>query len=198
MMRPKFSLCLLFALLILGGGRTSVSAQKYAVKTNLLYDATATLNLGVEVGVAPKWTVDLSGSYNAWSKNESVKWKHLLIQPEARYWFCDRFSRHFIGAHLLGGAFNFGRINNNLSIFGTDFSVLSDRRYQGYAFGGGVAYGFAFMLSKSLNLELEAGFGYVYLDYDIYKCSGCQRKVGDGTHHYVGPTKAAVNLVYVF
>ena len=197
-MRPKFSLCLLFALLILGGGRTSVSAQKYAVKTNLLYDATATLNLGVEVGVAPKWTVDLSGSYNAWSKNESVKWKHLLIQPEARYWFCDRFSRHFIGAHLLGGAFNFGRINNNLSIFGTDFSVLSDRRYQGYAFGGGVAYGFAFMLSKSLNLELEAGFGYVYLDYDIYKCSGCQRKVGDGTHHYVGPTKAAVNLVYVF
>ena len=198
MMKPKFSLCLLFALLVLGGSRVTVSAQEFVVKSNLLYDATATLNLGVEVGVAPKWTVDLSGSYNAWSKNESVKWKHLLIQPEVRYWLCDRFSRHFVGAHLLGGAFNLGRINNNLSILGTDFSVLSNMRYQGYAFGGGVAYGFAFMLSKSLNLELEAGFGYAYLDYDIYKCSGCQRKVGDGTHHYIGPTKAAVNLVYVF
>ena len=197
-MKPQLSFCLLFVLLIFGGGRTSLYAQEYAVKTNALAEATATLNLGAEIGIAPKWTVDISGSYNAWSKNKSVKWKHLLIQPEARYWFCDRFSRHFIGAHLLGGAFNLGRINNNLSIFGTDFSVLSDMRYQGYAYGGGIAYGFAFMLSESLNLELEAGFGYAYLDYDIYKCSGCQRKVGDGTRHYIGPTKAAVNLVYLF
>ncbi len=197
-MKSQLSFCLLLVLLTIGGGRTSLSAQEYAVKTNLLYDTTATLNLGVEVGVAPKWSVDLSGSYNAWSKDESVKWKHLLIQPEVRYWFCDRFSRHFVGAHLLGGAFNVGRVRNNISILGTDFSVLSNKRYQGYAYGGGVAYGFAFMLSEGLNLELEAGFGYAYLDYDIFKCSGCQRKVGDGNHHYIGPTKAAVNLVYVF
>lgn len=197
-MKSQLSFCLLLILLFVGGGRTSLYAQEYAVKTNALADATATLNLGVEVGVAPKWTVDLSGSYNAWSKNESVKWKHLLIQPEVRYWFCDRFSRHFVGAHLLGGAFNVGRVRNNLSILGTDFSVLNDMRYQGYAYGGGVAYGFAFMLSKGINLELEAGFGYAYLDYDIFKCSGCQRKVGDDSHHYVGPTKAAVNLVFVF
>lgn len=32
----------------------SLSAQKLTVKTNLLYDATATVNLGVEVGLAPK------------------------------------------------------------------------------------------------------------------------------------------------
>ena len=196
-MKSQLSLCLLLTLLFIGG-RTPLYAQEYAVKTNALADVTATLNLGVEMGVAPKWTVDLSGSYNAWSKNKSVKWKHLLIQPEARYWFCDRFSRHFIGAHLIGGAFNLGRIKNNISILGTDFSVLNDMRYQGYAYGAGVAYGFAFMLSKSINLELEAGFGYAYLDYDIFKCSGCQRKVGDGTHHYVGPTKAAVKLVCVF
>ena len=197
-MRLKLSYCLPLLLLILGGGRASLSAQDYAVKTNVLAEATATLNLGVELGVAPKWTIDLSGSWNAWSKNEDVKWKHLLIQPEARYWFCDRFSRHFIGAHLIGGGFNLGRISNDLSILGTDFSVLNNLRYQGYAYGAGVAYGFAFMLSKGINLELEAGFGYAYLDYEIFKCSGCKRNVGDGTHHYVGPTKAAVNLVVLF
>lgn len=197
-MRLKLSYCLLLVLLILGGGRVSLQAQDYAVKSNLLAGATATLNLGAEIGVAPKWTIDLSGSYNNWSKDENVKWKHFLVQPEARYWFCDRFSRHFVGAHLIGGGFNLRRIKNNLSIFGTDFSVLNNLRYQGFAYGAGVAYGFAFMLSKGLNLELEAGFGYAYLDYDVFKCSGCQRKVGSGTHHYVGPTKAAVNLVYVF
>lgn len=197
-MKPQLSFCLLFIALIMGGGISHVHAQDWAVKTNIICDATATANIGVEIGVAPKWTIDISGSYNNWSKNESVKWKHAFIQPEARYWFCDRFSRHFIGAHLLGGAFNLGHIKNNLSILGTDFSVLNDMRYQGYAYGGGVVYGFAFMLSKSINLELELGIGYAYLDYDIFNCSGCGRKVGSDNHHYVGPTKAALNLVFVF
>lgn len=181
--------------MLIGG---SLNAQQLAVKTNFLYDATATVNVGIEVGLAPKWTLDISGNLNSWSKDEHTKWKHWMVQPEARYWFCDRFSRHFIGAHLIGGAFNVGNINNNLSIPWTDFSVLSDRRYQGYAYGGGVAYGFAFVLTKHLNLELEAGLGYVCLDYDAYECGNCGRWVAEGIHHYVGPTKAAVNLVFVF
>lgn len=193
----KLQLSFSLALLLLGGV-SAAQAQNLAIKTNLLYDATATINGGLEIGLAPKWTLDLSGNFNAWSKNEQTKWKHWMVQPEVRYWFCDRFSRHFIGAHLIAGAFNFGGIENNLSLLGTDFSVLSQRRYQGYAYGAGVAYGFALMLSKSLNLELEAGFGYLYLDHEVYECSGCGRKVASGGHHYFGPTKAAVNLVYVF
>lgn len=197
-MRSQLKFCLLFTLFVLSGGISQVHAQNWAVKTNILSDATATANIGVEMGVAPKWTIDISGSYNNWSKNESVKWKHALIQPEARYWFCDRFSRHFVGAHLLYGAFNIARVHNNISFLGTDFTVLNNMRYQGFAYGAGVAYGFAFMLSKSINLELEVGFGYAYLDYDIFKCSGCGRNVGSGDHHYFGPTKAAVNLEFVF
>ena len=188
----------MFFFLMLGGVTSKVCAQDWSIKSNIVYDATATVNLGVEVGIAPKWTIDLSGNLNAWSTSNRTKWKHWFVQPEARYWFCDRFSRHFVGAHLIGGAFNFGSIDNNLSILGTDFSVLKNKRYQGHAYGVGVAYGFAFMLSKHMNLELEAGFGYMYLDYEIFKCSNCGRKIGEDTHHYVGPTKAAVNLEFVF
>lgn len=197
-MKPKLSFCLLLFFLVVGGGFSQVRAQDWAIKTNVIYDATTTVNLGVEVGVAPKWSIDLSGNLNVWSTEDLARWKHWMVQPEARYWFCDRFSRNFVGAHLIGGAFNVGGINNNLSFLGTDFSVLSDLRYQGYAYGAGVAYGFAFMLSTHLNLELEAGFGYVYLDYETFRCTNCGRKVGEGTHHYVGPTKAAVNLSFVF
>lgn len=194
----KIKLFLVMVTIMLSAGWTTASGQDFALKTNIIYDATATINLGAEIGLAPKWSLDLSGNLNAWSKNSHTKWKHWMVQPEARYWFCDRFSRHFIGAHLIGGAFNFGNINNDLSFLGTDFSVLSDNRYQGYAYGCGVAYGFAFMLSKHLNLELEAGFGYMCLDYERFECDGCGRKVADDIHHYVGPTKAAINLVYVF
>lgn len=193
-MEIKKRVCLLlFALLTVSG----VRAQHFAVKTNLLYDATATVNAGIEIGLAPRWTLDLSGNYNGWVINEH-KWKHWMAQPEFRYWFCDRFSRHFLGFHALGGKFNIGNIRNNVKIFGTDFSKLTDNRYQGWGVGAGVAYGYAFILGRHWNLELEAGFGYVYLDYDRFECRDCGRKVGEGNHHYVGPTKAAINLVYVF
>ena len=196
MLKYKFSLCLTAFIFLCS--TLQVGAQNLAVKTNLLYDATATVNVGVEKMIAPKWTLDISGNLNAWSRNDHTKWKHWMLQPEARYWFCDPFSRHFVGGHLIAGAYNFGGIENKLSFIGSDLSALSESRFQGYAFGCGIAYGYAFMLSKHFNLELEAGFGYICSNYDQFECDGCGRKVAEGIHHYVGPTKAAINLVYVF
>ena len=177
----------------------SVMAQKVAVKTNLLYDATTTINLGAEFGLAPKWTLDVSGNYNPWTFSNNKKWKHWLVQPEARYWFCNKMMGHFVGIHALGGQYNIGNINADFKFLGTDFSELKDHRYEGWMVGAGVAYGYAWALSKHWNLEAEIGLGYVYSRYDKYKCEKCGEKVeSDKDHHYVGPTKAAVNLVYVF
>lgn len=178
----------------------SADGQEVAVKTNLLYDFVAyTINAGAEVGLAPRWTLDASFNYNGWDLSHDRKWKHWLVQPEARYWFCDRFSGHFLGMHLLGGQYNFGGLKNNLSWLGSDFSRLSDSRYQGWFVGVGAAYGYAWILGRRWNLEAEIGVGYVYTRYDRFRCAGCGKRVeSDRPHHYVGPTKAAVNLVYVF
>lgn len=175
-------------------------AQQVAVKSNLLYDIAAlTANAGVEVALAPRWTLDLSANYNGWTLSHERRWKHWLVQPEARYWFCDRFARHFLGFHLLGGEYNVGGIKNGIKLFGTDFSNLSERRYQGWAVGAGLAYGYAWVLGRHWNLEAEIGVGYAYTRYDVYRCAGCGKRVAeDRSHHYVGPTKAAINLVYVF
>ena len=59
------------------------SAQKAAIKTNLLYDATTTFNLGAEFALSPKWTLDVSGNYNPWTFSNNKKWKHWLVQPHA-------------------------------------------------------------------------------------------------------------------
>ena len=45
-------------------GSAFVKAQNVALKSNILYDASGTVNLGAEVGLAPKWTLDVSGNYN--------------------------------------------------------------------------------------------------------------------------------------
>mgnify|MGYP002551981286 FL=1 len=175
-------------------------AQKAAVKTNLLYDAAAfTVNAGVEIGLAPRWTLDASANYNGWTLSHDRKWKHWLVQPEARYWFCERFARHFVGVHALGGQYNIGGLKNGIKFLGTDFSKLSDRRYQGWFAGAGVAYGYAWILGKHWNLEGEIGVGYIYTRFDSYPCAVCGSKLAeDRPHHYVGPTKAAINLVYTF
>ena len=187
-------ICLCAILLTAGAG---VKAQNAALKTNLLYDAAATVNVGLEVGLAKRWTLDLSGNYNGWTVN-GHKWKHWLAQPEFRYWFCDRFARHFLGFHALGGQYNIGLIKNDIQFLGKDYSPLSDNRYEGWGVGAGVAYGYAFILGMHWNLELELGVGYIYFNYDKYNCVECQRKVGSNDRHYIGPTKAAINLVYVF
>lgn len=194
-MKSRF--LVIFLCLVLGV--VSVGAQGVAIKTNLLYDLTATVNAGVEVGLSPKWTLDVSGNYNAWTLSHDRKWKHWLVQPEARYWFCDRFAGHFLGFHLLGGQYNIGGLKNGIKFLGTDFSQLSDHRFQGWMAGAGVAYGYTWVLGRYWNLEAEIGLGYIYSRYDKFECAGCGQKTETGQpHHYLGPTKAAVNLIYVF
>ncbi len=189
---------ILFLCMVLWG--VKANSQDVAVKTNLLYDIAAyTVNAGVEVGLAPRWTLDMSANYNGWTLSHDRKWKHWLVQPEARYWFCDRFAGHFIGGHALGGQYNVGGLKNSISFLGTDFSKFSHRRYQGWFVGAGIAYGYAWILSKHWNLEGEIGIGYIYTRFDSYPCANCGKKLSeDNKHHYVGPTKAAVNLVYTF
>lgn len=204
-MNIKKKLCLLFLSL---GLAVCAWGQKVGVKTNLLYDAALTPNLGIEIGLAPKWTAELDGSFNGWILPDESRWKHWLVQPEVRYWFCDRFGGHFVGAHLLGGLYNFGGFDGkvkfpgwdkDLKYVGTDFSAFKDTRYQGWYVGAGVAYGYDWILGDHWNLEAEIGVGYVYTEYDRFRCTGCGKRIAEGVpHHYVGPTKAALSLVYLF
>jgi hypothetical protein len=174
-------------------------SQKVAVKSNLLSDFWLNPNLGLEVGLAPKWTLEVDGQFNAWTLSNDKRWKHWAVQPGVRYWLCDRFGGHYFGAYLHGGQYNVGGINLNVNFLGTDFRKLENTRYQGWFVGGGVSYGHAFMLSRHWNLETEIGIGYSYTHYDRFRCAGCGKKIETNKpHHYVGPTKAAINLVYLF
>ena len=49
---------------------------KFAIKTNALYWATTTANLGFEVGLSKKLTLDVSGNYNPWKFSDHKQIKH--------------------------------------------------------------------------------------------------------------------------
>ena len=86
-MKRKLILLIIAAVFSVSGH--GLMAQNAAVKTNLASDAATNINLGLEFGLSQKWTLDISGEYNPWTFSDNKKWKHLSIQPEARYWFCQ-------------------------------------------------------------------------------------------------------------
>lgn len=169
-------------------------AQKVAVKTNLLYDATTTPNLGLETSLGRKSTAQLFYGLNPWKFSDTKQMRHWLLMPEYRWWTCQKFNGHFFGVHAMGGQFNMAGIKMPLGMF----SWLENHRYEGWFVGGGLTYGYQFILSRHFNFEASMGIGYDYIKYKKFECGTCGPQSEDVHRHYFGPTKAVLSLVYVF
>ena len=188
----KFLLLLLSLTAFIGQS----DAQNVGLKSNILYSATASPNLGVEIGLGPQTTIDISAGFNPFKFSNNRQWRHWLVQPEFRWWTCERFGGHFLAGHIIGGGFNVG----NVSFFPFSmWDALENNRLKGHAFGGGIGYGYAWMLSKHWNLEAEVGVGYVHAWYDQYEYQdGGAKLASDLNKNYWGITKLSISFVYLF
>ena len=186
---------LLFVLLVaIVGFVGKADAQQVALKTNALYWATTTPNLGLEVKLGQRTTLDFMAGYNPFTLNSELnkQVKHVAVMPEFRYWFCESFQGHFVGAHTGYAFYNIGGVN--IPSMGAESKL---NRYQGWGTGLGVAYGHSWILGERWNLEASIGLGYAYTSFDVYECKNCGKYKGPGEKHYLGPTKVAVNLIYM-
>lgn len=172
------------------------SAQNVAVKTNALYWATTTPNIGVEVSVAKQHSLQLFYGLNPWKQSggDQTSLRHWLLMPEYRYWFCESFNGWFVGAHLMGGQFNMAGVDLPFGLMPT----LENRRYEGWYAGGGVTAGYQWVLSRHWNIEASLGVGYDYIKYDKFRCGECGERLKSGHTNYIGPTKLALSVMYVF
>ncbi len=175
------------------GSAFSLSAQRAALKNNLIYDATLTPNLSLEIGLAPKTTLDLGAGYNPFTFDDNKKFKHWLAQPELRFWACERFNGFFFGIHAHGGEFNVGGIDLPFGLF----EALETNRYEGYFFGAGISIGNQWVLGKRWNLEASIGAGWARYHYDQYECADCGEWLGQDMKKYFGVTRATLSLVYL-
>lgn len=172
---------------------TESKAQRLAVKSNLLYDATTTMNLGLEIGLARKWTLEVPVNYNPWKLKDGARLRHWGVQPEARYWFCERFRRTFVGLHGHYADFNVGAWPNWSFVS----QNMQDSRYQGHLYGGGISVGRSWIVNKRWSIEASAGAGYAHIVYDKFPCGQCGTKLKEGSKNYFGPTKASIALIYM-
>lgn len=163
-------------------------AQNMGVKTNILYDATTTFSLGSEIGLSAKTSLDISGAYNPWEFSKTKRMKLWMIQPEFRYWFCEKFNGHFVGIHAHGGQYNFSGINFS--------DNMKNYNYQGDFYGAGISYGYQWIINNRWGIEASLGAGFIHFEYDKYPCAECGAKIENDKKDYWGLTKLGISFIY--
>ena len=118
-----------------------VPQRRIALRTNLLYDATLSPNIGVDVRVDSTWTVGLLAGINAWDidKEKNKKWRHMLFSLRARKFLNDSvFHKGYIEADVIYSHFNVGNVKFPFGLY----KSVRDRRLQGDLVALGGKYGY--------------------------------------------------------
>jgi len=170
-MRLKINLLILILLYVFLSGvysQNDSSEANLLVKTNILYDLTGTINLGVEYKISNKVSTELSANLNPWDYG-SWKIKHFLLQPGVRYWLNHTYDHAFFGVHLMYSKFDFAGLKLPFGIYG-GFD-LNDYRYKGIFYGIGISTGYQWHFHRNWGMEASFGIGYTYWDYDKFDFS---------------------------
>lgn len=180
------------------GTSDDFESPKLVIKTNALYWLTTTPNLSVETALSDKLSLDIASNFNPWKFGNQARFQHFLIQPELRYWFDKPMKGHYVGFHAHYLHANVGFIDATLIGTPINFRLrfLPNFRKEGNIYGLGVSYGYSWYLSTKWRLEGVASIGYAHLKYNTYTKNGYKLPWFD-YYNYVGPTKLAINLVYV-
>lgn len=165
----------------------SVCAQRISLKTNMLYWAAASPNLGLETRLSRHVTFNIEAMGNYLPANK-IWSKAIMVTPEARWWFTGRPQvGHFVG----------------IAGFGAGYHVKYDvkdkyRDYAGSAYGFGPTYGYSFVLGRRLSLEATVGVGIARLKYNQYKKAGDELVQQPQTTKWSPvPLKVGLSFVYI-
>ena len=153
------------------------------LKTNGLFWLTTTPNVGCGSGAHPEIHAGAGRSLQPLDVQGRQEDAFLAGAARTALWFCEAMEGHFVGLHLHGAQF---------------YGSFNEKRYDGYLAGGGLTYGYAWILSSHWNLEALIGVGYARLWYKESPHIPCNKCYERKTRDYVGPTKLALSISYIF
>lgn len=170
-----------------------------SLKTNLLYDALAVPNIGVEFYIGKNWSINANWMYGWWDTNRRHRyWRTYGGDIAARWWFGTKahakpLTGHHIGlyAGIVTYDFEWG---GKGYMGGLPHKTLWDRCNAMV----GIEYGYSMRVSKRLNIDFTIGIGYLGGKYLEYVPCG-KSYLWQSTHslHWFGPTKAEISLVWL-
>ena len=181
-------------LLILLSGNLHSFGQHIAVSNNALFDMAGVLSAGVEIPSSKQASFDIYGSIRPWKRDGESVHKHWLVQAQYRLWPCQVMNGFFYGPYVHTGEFNIGDQNLPFGLL----KGLKPNRYEGWLAGAGIGAGYEYAIAKHWNIGAEAGVGYTYINYKKFNCEVCGRQKENTERHYVGLSRLALSLIYIF
>lgn len=168
----------------------SIETRFFALKNNILFDAILVANIGFEVELWRKTSIDIPFVYSPYDiRVPDRKIRLLGAQPEFRYWLGQKAGEgHFVGIH---GA-----------LLGFNIALNDKGRYQDpnhALWNAGIGYGYSWNFGKDKRWALEAniGFGYAEYFYDSYRNWHNGARFKSNTYgSYWGVTRAGLTIMY--
>lgn len=167
---------------------TKANAQQVAIKTNALMWTVLTPNLGCEVVLGERGSLDISafGHYKPYGVDSKI----IAVQPEYRYWFSGRpMVREFVGISTM--------------VVGYDLNI-KNQVYDGYAVSAGLVGGYSFLLGEKWRFELCGGMSLLFFsqkqyykddNYDDYFIE--QVPTANSWGYKLFPAKLGVTFTYI-
>lgn len=170
-----------------------------SVKTNMLYDALAVPNIGLEFYLGKNWSVAGNWMYGWWDTNKKHRyWRTYGGDLAIRKWFGKKANEKPLTGHHLG-------------IYGQMFTYDFEWGGKGYMGGqpggtlwdelnyaAGVEYGYSLPIARRLNIDFTIGLGYWGGKYYEYTpLDGHYVWQVTKNRHWFGPTKAEISLVWL-
>ncbi len=161
--------------------------QKFALKTNLLYDAALMPNLEIECMFNHRWSMLVEGNVAWWKNDPKHKYYQIMmISPEVRRWFFTKDYWHgmYVGIFAGGGMYD-------LENGGTG--------YRGEGGMVGLSVGYMWPITRYLSLEAGLGAGYMFTRYKEYvPHDGHYLYLRTKDLNYFGPLKAKLSIAWRF
>lgn len=161
------------------------------VKTNMLYDALAVPNIGVEFYLKDGWSISAMYHHAWWNTKSAHNWWRVMGgELEARKWIGSLAEEKPLQGHHIGVMVNLERYDFMFSgkTLGGEIPVpdrfLSDKagyefalpigktgrgRLSDLSYGASVSYGYSLPVAKRLNIDFEVALGFIGgKGYDYY------------------------------
>lgn len=166
------------------GKETGDEQFRVRLKTNIPYWALVIPNIGVETRLGDRWSLDVPVFFSPYTVDKAYRFRIFSVQPGVRYWFSPDMNGHFIGLHLIGGAFNIS-VNDRLRYQDTDG-----------AWGAGIDYGYELKFSRHWGMEFNIGIGYLWTRYETFYNIDNGASCGTSVLNYFGITRLGISLIY--
>ncbi len=163
---------------------------RIALKTNLLHDAMAIPDIGVEVSIGRQWSLSAEGVWAWWSRESAHRcWRIYGGWTEFRFWFGEKVRRRALTGHHVG-------VYGSMLTYDFEFG---NKGWQSpdFTYGIGIGYGYSWCISRYLNIDVGARVGYsvgrlikYHPQCDTYVCQSHPER------RYIGLTGLEVTLVW--